>query len=305
LRPIWKGTISFGMVTIPIKLYTATEDKDIRFRLIHKKDGSPIQEKRFCVAENKEVAWEDLARGYEVGKGEFVILEPEEIEAAEPETAHTIEIGDFVELEEIDPIYFEKSYFLEPDEVGAKPFNLLREALEETGRVAVAKVAIRSKERLATIRIYDGTMVLETMYWPDEIRSTKALDVPQAGKSAPSAKEIQMARSLVENLSDRFRPEEYKDRYRIALQELIERKMKGETRNARRRKPEPRIIDLMAALEASIRESKAGGGKRRTAAGSRATSTSRGAARGTSRVAARGTSRRGRTQARRARKSAA
>jgi DNA end-binding protein Ku len=293
MRPIWKGTISFGMVTIPVKLYTATEDKDIRFRLLHKKDGSPIEEKRFCIKENKEVSWDELARGYEVSKGEYVILEPEEIEEAEPETAHTIEIGDFVELEEIDPIYFEKSYFLEPDGVGGKPFNLLKGALEETGRVAVAKIAIRNKERLATIRVYDGTMVLETMYWPDEIRSPKALDLPDDRKAAPSAKELQMARTLVENLSDRFRPEEYKDRYRIALQELIERKMKGETRNARRRKPEPRVIDLMAALEASLRESKAGAGTARRTA--RAGAASRGGATGSGR----------RTTARRTRKSAA
>jgi DNA end-binding protein Ku len=265
MRSIWKGAISFGMVTIPVKLYPATEQKDIRFRLLHKKDGSPIEEKRFCIAENKEVAWDELARGYEVGKGEFVILDPEEIEEFEPETTHTVEIGDFVQLEEIDPIYFEKSYFLEPDGPGVKPFNLLKQALEETGRVAVARVAIRTKERLAVIRVYDGTMVLETMYWPDEIRSTKALDVPDDRKAAPSAKELQMARTLVENLSDRFRPEGYKDRYRMALQELIEQKMKGEVRNARRRKAEPRVIDLMAALEASLRKAKEGSPRRRRA----------------------------------------
>ena len=258
MRPIWKGAISFGMVTIPVKLYTATEQKDIRFRLLHKKDGSPIQEKRFCIEEDKEVAYEDLVRGYEVSKGEFVVLGPEEIEAAEPETAHTIDIGDFVELEEIDPIYFEKSYFLEPDGVGGKPFNLLKEALQVTGRVAVAKVAIRNKERLATLRAYDGTLVLETMFWPDEIRSPEALDVPDERKAAPSPKELQMARTLVENPSDRCRPEEYTDKYRLALQELIERKMKGEVRNARRRKPEPKVIDLMAALEASLQEAKQG-----------------------------------------------
>jgi DNA end-binding protein Ku len=279
VRPIWKGAISFGMVTIPVKLYTATEQKDIRFRLLHKKDGSPIQEKRFCIEENKEVAYEDLVRGYEVSKGEFVILDPEEIEAYEPETAHTVEIGDFVELEEIDPIYFEKSYFLEPDGVGVKPFNLLRKALEETGRVAVAKVAIRNKERLATLRVYDGTLVLETMYWPDEIRSTEQLDVPSETKAAPSAKELQMARTLVENLSDRFRPEEYTDKYRAALEELIERKMKGEVRNARRRKPEPKVIDLMAALEASLAEAregraKAAGDGRARATGRRAAASS-------------------------------
>ena len=258
MRPIWRGAISFGMVTIPVKLYSATEQKDVRFRLLHKDDLAPIQEKRFCTAEDKEVAWEDLVRGFEVSKGEFVVLEPEEIEAFEPETAHTIEIGDFVELDEIDPIYFEKSYFLEPVDVGAKPFNLLRRALEETGRVAVAKVAIRNKERLATVRVYDGTMLLETMFWPDEIRSTQALDIPADGKAVPSSRELQMARSLVENLSAKFRPEEYSDRYRMALQELIERKMRGEARNARSRKPEPKVIDLMAALEASVREARAG-----------------------------------------------
>ena len=149
MRPIWKGTISFGMVTIPVKLYTATEDKDIRFRLLHRKDGSPIEEKRFCIKENKEVSWDELARGYEVSKGEYVILEPEEIEEAEPETAHTIEIGDFVELEEIDPIYFEKSYFLEPDGVGVKPFNLLSARSRRPGasRLRKSRFATRSDSR--------------------------------------------------------------------------------------------------------------------------------------------------------------
>ena len=298
MRPIWKGAISFGMVTIPVKLYTATEQKDIRFRLLHKKDGSPIQEKRFCIEEDKEVAYEDLVRGYEVSKGEFVILDPEEIEAAEPETAHTIDIGDFVELDEIDPIYFEKSYFLEPDGVGVKPFNLLKEALQETGRVAVAKVAIRNKERLSTLRVYDGTLVLETMYWPDEIRSTKALDVPEAGKAGPSPRELQMARTLVENLSDRFRPEQYMDRYRLALQELIEQKMKGEVRNARRRKPEPKVIDLMAALEASLQEAKDGRSRAGEAGSGGATGRASGAR-------ARSSVKRASGDARRTRKSAA
>ena len=257
MRALWKGAINFGLVTIPVKLYTATEQKDVRFRLLHRKDGAPIVEKRFCTEEDTEVAWEDLARGYEIAKGEFVVVEPEEIESVEPESAHTIDIGDFVELDEIDPIYFEKSYFLEPEAVGVKPFGLLRQALEETGRVAVAKVTIRTKERLATLRVYDGTMVLETMFWPDEIRSTDELETG-SGKAEPKGKELQMARQLVESLADRFRPERYEDRYRIALQELIQRKMKGETRNARRRKPQPKVVDLMAALEASLATSRGG-----------------------------------------------
>jgi DNA end-binding protein Ku len=259
MRAIWKGAISFGMVSIPVKLYTATEQKDVRFRLLHRDDGAPIVEKRFCTAEDKEVAWDDLVRGYEVSKGEYVILDPEEIDAAKPESATTIDIGDFVELTEIDPIYFEKSYFLEPTDVGAKAFTLLRRALVETGRVAVAKVTIRSKERLATVRAYDDTLVLETMFWPDEIRSTGALDLPQGEETKVRPKELDMARSLVDSLSDKFDPDEYSDRYRIALQELIERKMKGEARAAKRRKPEPKVVDLMEALEASLRASRGEG----------------------------------------------
>jgi DNA end-binding protein Ku len=259
MRAIWKGAISFGMVSIPVKLYTATEQKDVRFRLLHRDDGAPIVEKRFCTAEDKEVAWDDLVRGYEVSKGEYVILDPEEIDAAKPESATTIDIGDFVELTEIDPIYFEKSYFLEPTDVGAKAFTLLRRALVETRRVAVAKVTIRSKERLATVRAYDDALVLETMFWPDEIRSTGALDLPQGEETKVRPKELDMARSLVDSLSDKFDPDEYSDRYRIALQELIERKMKGEARAAKRRKPEPKVVDLMEALEASLRASRGEG----------------------------------------------
>jgi DNA end-binding protein Ku len=276
MRAIWKGAISFGMVSSPVKLYTATEQKDVRFRLLHRDDGAPIVEKRFCTAEDKEVAWNDLVRGYEVSKGEYVILDPEEIDAAKPESATTIDIGDFVELTEIDPIYFEKSYFLEPTDVGAKAFTLLRRALVETGRVAVAKVTIRSKERLATVRAYDDTLVLETMFWPDEVRSTGALDLPQGEETKVRPKELDMARSLVDSLSDKFDPDEYSDRYRIALQELIERKTKGEARAAKRRKPEPKVVDLMEALEASLRASRGeGDGRQREEAPRRSGSRSK------------------------------
>jgi len=247
--------INFGLVTIPVKLYTATEQKDVHFRLVHKKDGAPIVEKRFCSKEDKEVAWEDTARGYETRKGEFVVLEAEEIEERKPERTHTIEIGDFVELDEIDPIYFEKTYFLEPTDVGAKAFNLLRRALEETGRVAVAKVTIRTKERLATLRVYDSTLVLETMYWPDEIRSTDQLDLPGGKAASPAPREVAMARTLVDSLAGRFKPEQYKDEFRSALHDLIESKMKGEARSAKRRKPEPKVVDLMEALQASLARS--------------------------------------------------
>jgi DNA end-binding protein Ku len=261
MRPIWKGAISFGMVTIPIKLYAATESRDVRFRLLHRADGAPIEEKRFCTKDGKEVAWDDLVRGYEVTKGEYVILEPDEIDEAKPESSTTIEIGDFVEATEIDPIYFEKSYFLEPTDVGAKAFSLLMRALEETGRVALARVTIRTRERLATVRAYDDTLVLETMFWPDEIRSTGALDLPEGSESRVRAKELQMAESLVANLAGRFEPDSYTDAYRTAIEELIKRKMSGEKRAAKRRKPEPKVIDLMDALQASVE--KAGGARRK------------------------------------------
>ena len=252
MRAIWKGAISFGMVTIPVKLYTATEHKDVRLRMLCKEHRAPIEEKRICTENGEELAWQDLARGYEVSKGEFVVLEPEEIDAAKPESSTTIDIGDFVETGEIDPVYFEKSYFLEPTDVGAKPFSLLKRALEETGRVALARVTIRTRERLATLRAYEETLMLETMFWPDEIRSTGALDLPEGAEATVRAKELEMARTLVQNLADRFRPEAYTDAYRAALEELIERKMRGETRNAKRRKAEPKVIDLMEALRASV-----------------------------------------------------
>ena len=261
MRAIWTGAISFGLVTIPVKLYTATESKDVRLRMLCKKHEAPIQEKRVCTEGGEELDWEELARGYEVSKGEFVVLEPEEIEAAKPESSTTIEIGDFVDASEIDPVYFEKSYFLEPTDVGAKAFSLLKQALEETGRVALARVTIRTRERLATIRTYDGTLVLETMFWPDEIRSTRSLDLPEGADAKVRSKELDMARSLVESLADRFDPGSYRDEYRVALEDLIERKMKGEKRNAKRRKPAPKVIDLMQALQKSVADAKKGGAK--------------------------------------------
>jgi len=259
MRSIWRGAINFGMVTIPVKLYTATEQKDVRFHLVHKKDGARIVEKRFCSEEDKEVSWDEIAKGYEVSKGEYVVMDKEEVaDASGPqESARTIDIGDFVEIEEIDPIYFEKSYFLEPADVGVKPFNLLRRALEETGRVAVARVAIRTKERLATLRVYDSTMALETMYWPDEIRSADDLDLPSGKAATPAPREVEMARTLVESLASHFDPDQYKDEFRGALIQLIERKMKGERRSQKRRKPEAKVVDLMEALQASLEGAKA------------------------------------------------
>jgi DNA end-binding protein Ku len=267
MRPIWKGAITFGMVTIPVKLYPATESKDVRLRMLCPKHHAPIQERRVCSEGGEELEWKELVRGVEVSKDEFVELEPEEIESAKPESSTTVDIGDFVESAEIDPIYFEKSYFLEPTDVGAKAFSLLRRALEETDRVALARVTIRTRERLATLRTYEGTLVLETMFWPDEIRSTGSLDLPEGAEAKVRPKELEMAQSLVASLADRFDPSAYTDAYRASLEELIERKMRGETRNAKRRKPEPKVIDLMEALQASVADAKRGGGRGSSATG--------------------------------------
>jgi DNA end-binding protein Ku len=265
MRPTWKGAISFGMVTIPVKLYPATESRDVRLRMLCPRHLAPIQEKRVCSEGGEELEWKELTRGVEVGKGEYVELEPDEIDAAKPESSTTIEIGDFVEADQIDPIYFEKSYFLEPTDVGAKAFSLLRRALEETDRVALARVTIRTRERLATVRTYDGTLALETMFWPDEIRSTGALDLPEGEEAKVRPKELQMAESLVASLADRFDPDAYTDAYRTALQDLVERKMRGEARNVRRRRPEPKVIDLMEALKASVADAKKGASRPKAA----------------------------------------
>jgi DNA end-binding protein Ku len=259
MRSIWKGAITFGMVTIPVKLYSATESRDVRFRMLCKRHEAPIEEKRVCTEGGEELAWDQLARGFEVAKGDFVVLDPEEIDAAKPESSTTIDIGDFVQADEIDPVYFEKSYFLEPTDIGAKPFSLLRKALDETERVALARVTIRTRERLATLRTYEDAMILETMFWPDEIRSTGALDLPEGGETKVRPKELEMARSLIESLAERFRPESYTDAYREALEELIASKVKGEARNVKRRRPEPKVIDLMEALKASVDQAKKGG----------------------------------------------
>jgi DNA end-binding protein Ku len=281
MRSIWRGAINFGMVTIPVKMYAATEQKDVRFHLVHKKDGARIVEKRFCSEEDKEVPWDEIARGYEVSKGEYVVMDKDEIDEAGPEKASTIDIGDFVEMDEIDPIYFEKSYYLEPQDVGVKPFNLLRRALSETGRVAVARVAIRSKERLATLRVYEETLALETMYWPDEIRSISDLDLPSGKSAAPTSRELEMARTLVDSLASHFDPDQYKDEFRGALLVLIERRMKGDQRSAKRRKPQPKVVDLMEALQASLssaKSAKSAGAPTKSPARPRATQRSRRAA---------------------------
>lgn len=251
-RPLWKGAISFGMVSIPVKLYTATEEKDVRFHMLHAKDMARIRQKRFCSEEDVEVDLGEIVKGYEVSPGNYVVMEDEDFEKVPVNTTHTIEITDFVSLEQIDPILYQKTYYLEPEDIGMKPFALLMRALEETGRVAIAKVTLRQKEQLCTLRIYQNTIALETMFYSDEVRSTAELSVPGEDVQI-SDRELTMAKSIVDMLTGEFDYEQYKDNYREALLEIIRKKAEGQVIEA----PAPvaaKITDLTEALRASVEE---------------------------------------------------
>lgn len=260
-RSIWKGAVSFGMVSIPIKLYTATEEKDVSFNLLHKKDGVRIKTQRYCPEDGAVIEWNDVARGYEIAPDQYVVMEPEDFDKVPVNTTHAIEITDFVPSDQIDPIYYQKTYYLEPDKVGGKPFALLREVLKDSQLVALAKVTLRQKEQLCTLRVFENTIALETMLYADEIRTVEDLDVP--GDVTISEKEMTMAKSLVEMLTGKFEPEKYHDNYREALLELIDRKAEGEEI----KRPAPvkgKVTDLMEALRASVEAAKrdrAGGGE--------------------------------------------
>jgi DNA end-binding protein Ku len=248
-RAIWSGTISFGMVSIPVRLYTATESHDVHFHLLHKRDGVRLQNVRWCPKDEKAVPWEEVVRGFEYAKGNYVPVTEEDLDHLPVKTVHTVDISDFVRLEEVDPIYYDKSYYLAPEETGAKAFVLLRQALDQTGRAAVAKVAIRDKESLCLLRPYQDVLSMDTLFYANEIRSTKDIAVDGVGVSA---KEIEMAVSLIENLSDSFDPQRYHDEYQAALKKLIDAKVEGAPLPAPPSERGEKIVDLMEALRASV-----------------------------------------------------
>jgi len=258
-RAMWKGAVSFGMVTIPIKLYTATEEKDISFNQLHKTDHERVRYQRYCPADDKILELSDIVKGYQIAPDQYVILEDEDFDKVPVNTTHTIEITDFVPAEQIDPISYQKTYYLEPEKIAAKPFALLREVLKDSSLTALAKVTLRQKEQLCTLRLHKGTIALETMFYADEIRPVEDLDIP--GEIEISDRELQMAKSLVDMLTGDFEPEKYHDSYREALLELIEAKAEGQEI----KRPAPavsKVTDLMEALRASVeaarRERKAG-----------------------------------------------
>ena len=258
MRAIWKGSISFGLVNIPIGLYTATRKEDLSFKQLRAGDLSPIRYKRVAEADGEEVPWEKIVKGYEHEKGQYILVTDEDFEKAAPEASQSIEITDFVELSEIDPIFFDKPYYLEPQKGGKKAYALLRETLKETGRVGVAKVVIKTREHLAAVKPKGDALVLELMHFPEEVLDTSGLDIPH--QEELGKKEMEMAKTLVETMSDEWQPEKYKDEYRAKLLEVIEEKIARGGEEAPTRKAAPKkatnVVDLVEVLQRSLAETK-------------------------------------------------
>jgi DNA end-binding protein Ku len=258
MRSMWKGSVSFGLVTIPIQLYAATENKSVSLRQVHEKDGGRIQYKRFCSVEGVEVPDAEIAKGYETDGGEMVVLTDADLEGLPLSSSNTIDVLEFVPLESIDPLHFDRHYYLEPQKPAVKPYVLLRDALHKSGHVAIAKVALRQRETLALLRVHGDVLVMTTMLWPDEVRNP---DFGFLGEETPQVRsqELSMAGSLIDSMAEPvFTPDRYTDRYREALEAVIEAKIRGGEATAKRpaRAPKSDVVDLMAALEASVSEMK-------------------------------------------------
>lgn len=259
MHTIWKGTISFGLVNIPIKLHTATDNNDIKLRQLHKECHSPINYKKVCSACEKEVQNEDIVKAYEYTKNKFVVLDDEDLEKLKKENEEkAVEILDFVKLEEIDPVFFERSYFMAPDTGGNKAYALLRQALQDSGKIGVAKIIIRSKEQLAVVRVYKDALLMETIHFPDEVRNVQDIpNLPDANTVVQ--KELDTALLLINQLTTEFDPTKYTDDYRTALMDLIEEKRTGNATVSAQEKEAitpSTATDLMAALQASIEKTK-------------------------------------------------
>ena len=266
MRAMWSGAVSFGLVSVPVKAYAATTNHDIRFHQVHSADGGRIKYKRTCSLDGQEVEYADIVKGYETEEGELITLSEEDLDSLPVATGHEIDVVEFVPADQIDPLLFDKSYYLEPDAKAAKPYALLREALVQTDRMAVVKVALRQRESIALLRVRDKAIVLQTMLWPDEVREPE-FDVLDAEVEL-RPQELTMAASLVESLGADFDPTQFHDEYRDAVVDLIERKRTtGETRPApvaeKRDEGPDSMSDLLSALQASVEAARAGatGGK--------------------------------------------
>jgi DNA end-binding protein Ku len=267
-RAIWKGSISFGLVNIPIALYPATRREELKFRLLRKSDLSPVNYKRVAEKDGKEVPWEQIVKGYEYEKGKYVVLKDEDFERVDLEATQTVDIQDFVDQEEIDPMFFYKPYYLEPQKGGDKAYALLRDALKDSNKVGIAKVVIKTRQYLAGVKPEDGALVLELMHFADELADTGKLHVPR--KTEVGKRELNMAKSLIDTMSSKWNPQKYRDEYREALMEVIEEKVEAggkEIEEKPRKAPKPtKVIDLVSVLQKSLEQT---GAKKKATAKSR------------------------------------
>ncbi|WP_242354037.1 MULTISPECIES: Ku protein [Anaeromyxobacter] len=259
-RAIWSGALTFGLVNIPVKLVTAVTQKEVRFNMLHDKDGGRIHLKRFCAKEDVEVPYEHIVKGYEISKGKYVALDPDELEKFDPKATHTVDIHDFVELAEIDPIYYDRTYYLVPEASAAKPYALLLDAMRRSGKVAIATFVLRTRESLCCVRPIEDALALSTMNRADEVIPVSSLDLPRHAK--PAERELAMAEQLVGSLTTAFEPERYPDTYRERVLELVEKKAEGETIEAPEAERAPaEVVSLADALSASLAAARRRGGE--------------------------------------------
>ena len=266
MRAIWKGAVSFGLVSIAVRVYSATEEKDIRFNQVHREDGGRIRYQRVCSIDGQAVSYDDIAKGYETEDGDMVVLTDEDFKDLPAASSKEIAVQKFVPADQIDPMLLDRSYYLEPDKSATKPYVLLRDALEHADRMAIVTVSIRTRMTMAVLRVKEGVIVMQTMLWPDEIRAADFANLDDDAHA--TAKELEMANMLVESLAGDYEPDDYEDDYAIALEALVKAKLEGgEVRQAPERKEETgEVVDLLAALAKSVEKAKASRGEAPSAA---------------------------------------
>jgi DNA end-binding protein Ku len=256
MRAIWRGSISFGLVNIPIALYPATRREELKFRLLREKDLSPVNYKRVAEKDGREVPWDEIVKGYEYEKGKFVVLKPEDFQRVDLEATQTIDISDFVDLEEIDPMFFYKPYYLEPQKGGDKAYALLRDSLAKSNKVGIAKVVIKTRQYLAGVKAEGDLLVLELMHFAEELAEADKLRVPK--KLEPGKREMEMARALIKSMSGKWHPDKYRDDYRDAVMDMIEEKVESDGKETEKKpkpkKPKSNVIDLVSVLQESLKK---------------------------------------------------